>query len=73
VLALCARAVGGWSMAHPMRAELVNQALAMASCQRQPAAGLMMPPDRGSQYGADSYRQLRRQHGMQPSRSRTGH
>jgi putative transposase len=72
VLDLCSRAVVGWSMADHMRAELVNQALAMAICQRQPAAGLIMHTDRGSQYGADSYRQLLTQHGMQPSMSRKG-
>jgi putative transposase len=72
VLDLCSRAVVGWSMADHMRAELVTQALAMAICQRQPAAGLIMHTDRGSQYGADSYRQLLTQHGMQPSMSRKG-
>lgn len=72
VLDLCSRAVVGWSMANHMRAELVNQALSMALSQRQPAAGLIMHTDRGSQYGADSYRQLLRQHGIQPSMSRTG-
>jgi putative transposase len=72
VLDLCSRAVVGWSMANHMRAELVNQALAMALCQRQPAAGLLMHTDRGSQYGADSYRQLLTQHAIQPSMSRKG-
>jgi len=72
VLDLCSRAVVGWSMANHMRAELVNQALSMALCQRQPAAGLIMHTDRGSQYGAESYRQLLTQHGMQPSMSRKG-
>jgi putative transposase len=72
VLDLCSRAVVGWSMADHMRAELVNQALAMALCQRQPAAGLIMHTDRGSQYGADSYRQLLTQHAIQPSMSRKG-
>jgi putative transposase len=72
ILDLCSRAVVGWSMANHMRAELVNQALAMAICQRQPAAGLIMHTDRGSQYGADSYRQLLTQHGIQPSMSRKG-
>jgi transposase InsO family protein len=72
VLDLCSRAVVGWSMAHHMRAELVQQALSMALCQRQPAAGLIMHTDRGSQYGADSYRQLLTQHGIQPSMSRKG-
>jgi putative transposase len=72
VLDLCSRAVVGWSMADHMRAELVNQALAMAIYQRRPAAGLIMHTDRGSQYGADSYRQLMTQHGVQPSMSRKG-
>ena len=72
VLDLCSRAVVGWSMADHRRAELVNQALAMAIGQRHPAAGLIMHTDRGSQYGADSYRQLLTQHGLQPSMSRKG-
>ena len=54
VLDLCSRAVVGWAMADYMRAELVNHALAMAGCQRQPAAGLIMHTNWGSQYGADS-------------------
>jgi transposase InsO family protein len=72
VLDLCSRAVVGWSMANHMRAELVTQALSMALGQRQPAAGFIMHTDRGSQYGAESYRQLLTQHGMQPSMSRKG-
>ena len=72
VLDLCSRAVVGWAMANHMRAELVNRALAMALGQRQPAAGLIMHTDRGSQYGADSYRQLLTQHEIQPSMSRKG-
>ena len=72
VLERCSRAVVGWSMATHMRAELVNQALALALCQRQPAAGVIMHTDRGSQYGAESYRQPLTQHAIQPSMSRTG-
>jgi putative transposase len=72
VRALCSRAVVGGSMADHMRAEWGNQALWLALCQRQPAVGLIMPTDRGSQEGADSERQLRRQHGSAPSMSRTG-
>jgi transposase InsO family protein len=72
VLDLCSRAMVGWSMADHMRAALVSQALAMAICQRRPAAGLIMHTDRGSQYGADSYQQLLMQHGIQPSMSRKG-
>jgi transposase InsO family protein len=69
---LCPRAVVGWSMATHRRAELVTQALSMAICQRQPAAGLIMPTDRGSQYGAESSRHLLTQHGVQSSMSRKG-
>src|SRR5215475_6061934 len=72
VLDLCSRAVVGWSMANHMRAELVNQALSMAICQRHPAAGLIMHTDRGSQYGAESYRQLLTRHEIAPSMSRKG-
>jgi transposase InsO family protein len=72
VLDLCSRAVVGWSMADHMRAALVTQALSMALCQRRPATGLIMPTDRGSQYGAESYRQLLTRHGMQASMSRQG-
>jgi putative transposase len=72
VLDLCSRAVVGWAIANHMRAELVNRALSMALYQRQPAAGLIMHTDRGSQYGADSYRQLLTQHEIQPSMSRKG-
>jgi transposase InsO family protein len=49
VLALGSRAVVGWAMANHLRAELVNQALSMALYQRQPATGVIMPTDRGSQ------------------------
>ena len=72
VLDRCSRAVVGWSMANHRRAELVHQALSMARCQRQPAAGLMRHTDRGSQDGADRYRRLLAQYGIEPSLSRQG-
>src|SRR5262245_33207717 len=59
-------------MTNHMRAELMNQALSMALAQRQPCAGLIVHTDRGSQHGADSYRQLLRQPGSDPSMSRKG-
>src|SRR5438132_4636299 len=68
----CWLAVVESAMAVHMRADLVNKALAMAICQRRPAAGLIMHTDRGSQYGADSYRQLLTQHSIAPSMSRKG-
>jgi transposase InsO family protein len=72
VLELGSRAVVGWSMADHRRAEWVNQAVAMALDQRQPAAGLIRHTDRGSQYGAESYRQFLRQPKIPPSMSRKG-
>src|SRR5262245_24856099 len=60
-------------MADHLRAALVPQALGMARSQRQPAAGLSRPTDRGSQCGAESSRQRLRQHGIEPRRSRKGH
>jgi transposase InsO family protein len=72
VLELCARTVVGWAMANHLRAELVRHALSMAIGQRPPAAGCIMHTERGSQYGAESYRQLLAQHGLRPSMSRKG-
>jgi putative transposase len=72
VLELGSRAVVGGAMANQMRAALVTQALSMALYQRQPAAGVSRPTDRGSPYGADSYRQLLPPHAIQPSMRRKG-
>jgi putative transposase len=44
----------------------------MAIGQRQPAVGLIRHTDRGSQYGAKSYRQLLTQPGVRPRMSRKG-
>jgi transposase InsO family protein len=72
-LALGSRAVVGWSRATPRRAAWVTPAGAMASGQRQPAAGLMRQPDRGSQDGAERARPLLTRPGLQASLSRQGH
>ena len=55
-----------------LKAELGTDALQMALNQRQPQAGLIMHTDRGSQYVADRYLQLRHYHGITPSMSRKG-
>ena len=49
VLDLYARKVVGWAMAPTMHAELVCAALQLAIAQRQPAPGLIVHSDRGSQ------------------------
>ena len=44
------RRIVGWALADHLRAELVDEALAVAIARRQPAAGLVHHSDRGSQY-----------------------
>jgi putative transposase len=49
LLDLYARTVVGWAMSSHIDAALVQEALQMAMGRRQPAAGLLHHPDRGSQ------------------------
>ena len=70
VMDLFSRKIVGWAMASAMPAELVCAALQMAIGQRQPAPGLMVHTDRGSQYASERYRSLLAQHGIEASMSR---
>ena len=72
VMDLYSRKIIGWAMSPAMPAALVCQALQMALGQRQPAAGLMLHSDRGSQYASHEYQALLRQHGIICSMSRKG-
>lgn len=72
VLDLYARKVVGWAMAPSMPAELVCDALNMAIQQRQPAPGLIVHSDRGSQYASELYQDLLDEHGFVCSMSRKG-
>ena len=72
VLDLFSRKVVGWAMASSMPAELVCTALRMAIQQRQPAPGLIVHSDRGSQYASDQYQALLTKHGFVCSMSRKG-
>jgi putative transposase len=47
---LCSRMIVGWAVARHVRAELVVDALEMATTRRRPASGLVHHSDRGSQY-----------------------
>ena len=58
VMDLCSRRVIGWAMESHMRAELVCQALIMAQGQRNPAEGVLLHSDRGSQYASEEYQAL---------------
>lgn len=72
VMDLFSRKIVGWAMAPTMPAELVCSALQMAIAQRQPAAGLVIHSDRGSQYASEAHRALLTRHGLQASMSRKG-
>jgi transposase InsO family protein len=72
VLDLFARKVVGWAMAPDMQATLVCRALQLAIVQRQPAAGLIVHTDRGSQYASAAHQALLSKHGLVGSMSRKG-
>ncbi len=72
VLDLYSRKVVGWAMAPSMPAQLVCTALQMAIQQRQPARGLIVHSDRGSQYASALYQALLAEHGFVCSMSRKG-
>ena len=72
VIDLYSRKIVGWSMANHMRASLVNDALTMALWKRKPTKGLIWHTDRGSQYAADSHRNILKDHGIIQSMSRKG-
>lgn len=72
VMDLYSRKIIGWSMAPNMPAELVCSALQMAIVQRQPAAGLVVHSDQGSQYASSAHRAVLERHGAVMSMSRKG-
>ena len=72
VLDLYARKIVGWAMAPTMHAELVCAALQLAVAQRQPAPGLIVHSDRGSQYASALHQALLARHGLVGSMSRKG-
>jgi len=72
VMDLFSRKIIGWAMSSSMPAGLVCRALQMAIGQRQPAAGLILHSDQGSQYASDEYQRLLKQHHIIGSMSRKG-
>jgi transposase InsO family protein len=72
VLDLYSRKVVGWALAPAMPAELVCSALQRALTQRQPAPGLIVHTDRGSQYASAAHRALLAKHNCIASMSRKG-
>ncbi len=55
---LFSRKVVGWDMSSRMKADVVCNALTMATWRRRPEAGLIVHSDRGSQYASNQYRSL---------------
>jgi transposase InsO family protein len=72
IIDLRSRRVVGWSMSQSMEQTLVHDALRMALSRRQPGRGVLHHSDRGSQYAAEAFQQLLRDHGMTCSMSRKG-
>jgi transposase InsO family protein len=72
VLDLHSRKIVGWAVANAMPAALVCAALQMAIIQRNPAPGLIVHSDRGTQYASSEYQTLLAKHGLVGSMSRKG-
>ena len=68
----CSRRVVGWHLAAQMPTELVLLALAQTLTLRQPAPGLLVHADRGSQYTSAACRARIAQAGAVPNFSRHG-
>jgi putative transposase len=72
VMDLCSRRIVGWAMSSYINADLVIRALQMAVASRNPAPGLIVHSDQGSQYGSRAYRAVAEEHGIVRSMSRKG-
>ena len=72
VLDLHARKIVGWAISPAMPAALVCAALQMAITQRNPAPGLIVHSDRGTQYASSEHQALLDKHGFVGSMSRKG-
>jgi putative transposase len=72
VMDLYSRKIVGWAMAPSMPAQLVCEALSMAIASRQPAPGLIVHSDQGSQYASAEHTRLLARHGLTASMSRKG-
>ena len=70
VMDLFSRKIVGWSMQDHMQIELASAALAMATQQQRPPAGLIHHSDRGVQYASHTYRNVMIDAGIIASMSR---
>ena len=72
VLDLFSRRVVGWSMKEAMTAQMVTDALMMATWRRGRPDTLLHHSDQGSQYTSESFQRLMADHGITCSMSRSG-
>jgi transposase InsO family protein len=72
ILDLYTRRIVGWAMSDRMTSDLTLAALQMALLQRQPDAGLIHHSDQGSQYTAQVYQALLKDHGIRASMNSAG-
>ena len=71
-LYLHSRKIVGCAMAAELPATLVRTALQLAIVQRHPVAGLVVHPDRDTQYASAQHRRLLKKYGLVSSMSRKG-
>jgi putative transposase len=69
---LCTKKIVGWSMSATIDASLTVAALVMACARQEPAPGLIVHTDRGSQYASQAFRDQLSKHRMVQSMSRRG-
>jgi len=69
---LYSRMMVGWSMSHRITEQLTLDALNHAIIRRQPSEGLLHHSDQGSQYAANDYQKLLKDHQMICSMNRKG-
>lgn len=69
---LYSRKIVGWSMSKNIDAQLVYDALMMASWRRKFPRDIIVHSDRGSRYASHVYRQLLEKHSLKQSMSRKG-
>jgi len=73
VMDMFSRKIVGWSMRNDLKAELVVDALAMATTRRRPPTGLVHHSDRGSQYTSLTFGKTLRESELVQSLGRVGH
>jgi putative transposase len=72
VVDACSRRVCGWSMRDDLKADLVIDALGMATTRRRPGAGLIHHSDRGGQYRSLAFGRTLRDSGILASMGSRG-